>query len=51
MEKISYAKPAIFDFEGWDAMFAQGGSFAPPDPGCFLPGLEDNCSESGVIEG
>lgn len=51
MKKLSYQKPQLLAFEGWDSMFAVGSSFNPPDPGCFLPGMEDNCAETGVIEG
>ncbi len=40
MKKFAYSKPQILSFRGWDAAFAAGGSFPPPDPGCDLPGIE-----------
>ncbi len=48
--KITYEKPELEVFKGWDSMFAAGGSFEPPDPGCFIPGLEDDCAETGAID-
>ncbi|MEA4862203.1 MAG: hypothetical protein AB7F40_12390 [Victivallaceae bacterium] len=48
MKKFAYSKPQILSFRGWDAAFAAGTSFDPPDPGCFLPGIEDSGSSSGV---
>lgn len=47
---IKYEKPTLSSFDGWDSMFAAGASFDPPDPGCFIPGLEDDCAETGAID-
>jgi len=51
MKQMAYTKPQLAAFDGWDALFAEGGSFDPPDPGCLLPGLEDDCADTGVVEG
>ncbi len=48
--KMNYEKPALQAFNGWNSMFAAGASFEPPDPGCFVPGMESSdCSETGII--
>jgi len=50
MKKFAYSKPQVLSFRGWDAMFAAGSSFDPPDPGCFVPGIEDDCPQTGVVD-
>ena len=51
MKKIKCRMPSLLPFEGWETLAAayEGESFLPPDPGCFLPGLESDCEETGAI--